>query len=64
MLEVGDFGVIEIILISPFSDDSDKLGEEIGVFVPLEHILVRPVLRIGLGEDPFGGGEEGSDMLG
>lgn len=64
MLEVGDLAGIEVILVSVFADDGGELGKEFRVFVPLEHILMWPGLRVGLGEDPRGGGEEGGDMWG
>jgi hypothetical protein len=64
MFEVGDLSRIEVVLVTMLPDDPDELCEEPRVFVPLEHILMRPGLRISFSEDPRGGGEEGRDMLG
>jgi hypothetical protein len=54
VLEVSDLARVEVILVTMLSHDPDELGEELGVFVPREHILMRPGLRIGLSEDPRG----------
>ena len=54
MFEVGDLARVEIIHVALLPDYPDELGKELRVFVPPEHILVRPGLRIGLGEDPRG----------